>query len=431
MAIATSSLSSFEALASATNYSSSAEQLATISYRSRAVAPFSELQLAELLESARKHNQANDLTGLLVYDEGRFFQWIEGHPDKLAKVWDSIQRDPRHTDIQIMGNQRVPLRFFGDWDMRFSTRKPGLSSAPASANEAPHSLVDSLFRRPQGSGNLAADLQRGYAPAANQNTHSLTGPSVEPTLLDAVKTIALPQLFARHNAPQQLLLPVDLRVGELVHKLIKAEPDAAHELITQFYTETHSLRLLCSQLLEPAARGLGDMWSNDDCSEFDVSIGLSRLQSSMRENMSGSVPAVSIDAPAVLIVPQPGELHLLSAVLDSEMLHQRGWAPQSEFPSSNAALQDMVSNTWFDALDLTLSTAFTRDHWMPRVAETIAQARKASRNPALVIIVGGRGFVESSQKGLDVGANSGSQTAIDVAPLILQSLQKLSAAKRK
>ena len=431
MATASPQLSSLSTATPTSIKPNQSDQLATISYRSQAVSPFSELQLAELLESARQYNHANELTGLLVYDDGRFFQWIEGHPDKLAIVWAAIQRDTRHTDIQIMGNQSIPVRFFGDWDMRFSTRRPALSSAPDAADDAPHGLVDSLFRRPQGSGDMAADLQRSYPQAANHAFDLAHRSQPEPTLLDAVKTIALPQLFARHNAAQQLLLPVDLRVGELVHNLIQAEPDAAHELISQFYTETHSLRQLCSQLIEPAARGLGDLWSKDDCSEFDVSIGLSRLQSSMRENVSGTAPAVSVDAPAVLIVPQPGELHLLSAVLDSELLHQRGWAPQSAFPTSNAALQDMVSNTWFDALDLTLSTAFTRDHWMPRVAETIAMVRKASRNPALVVIVGGRGFVESNHKGLGVGANSGSQTSIDVAPLILQSLQKLSATKRR
>ena len=405
-------------------------QLATISYRSRATSPLSEFQLADLLRTARLHNHTHGLTGLLVYDEGRFFQWIEGHPDKLAEVWQSIQRDPRHTDIQVMGNQSVPIRFFGDWDMRFSVRKPRHTSPAKNSQDASEGLIDSLFRRPQGSGGITADLQREFASASNQDQHAEQRRLAEPTLLDAVKNITLPQLFARHNAPQPLLLPVDLRVGELVHKLIQVEPGQAHELIAQFYEETHSLRQLCSQLLEPAARGLGDMWGNDDCSEFDVSIGLSRLQSSMRENVGSSDPVMRADAPAVLIVPQPGELHLLSAVLDSELLHQRGWAPRVEFPDTNAELQTMVSNTWFDALDLTLSTAFTRDHWMPRVAQTIAQVRKASLNPALVIIVGGRGFVESSQKGLQVGADSGSQTAIDVAPLILQSLQKLSTPRR-
>ncbi len=426
MANATHQPTTHDAAASFSGHGARPEQLATISYRSRAVHLFSELQLAQLLESAREYNRANSLTGLLVYDEGRFFQWIEGSPEKLSKVWDSIQRDPRHTDIQIMGNQSVPLRFFGDWDMRFSVRKKAVSATQSAPEEVPHGLIDSLFRRPQGSTGIAADLQKEYAPASNQDKNSTGARYPEPTLLDAVKTIALPQLFARHNAPQQLLVPVDLRVGELVHKLILAEPESAQELITQFYAETHSLRQLCSQLLEPAARGLGDLWGTDDCSEVDVSIGLARLQSSMRENVAGQVPSVSVDAPAVLIVPQPGELHLLSAVLDAESLHQRGWAPQAAFPATNTQLQTMVSSNWYDALDLTLSTAFTRDHWMPRVAETIAQVRKASRNPALVIIVGGRGFMESTENGRQVGADYSSQTASDVAPLILQSLRKLS-----
>lgn len=402
------------------------EQIATISYRSRAVQPFSELQLAQLLESARQYNHANGLTGLLVYDDQRFFQWIEGSPEKLDKVWDSIQRDSRHTDIQIMGNQRVPLRFFGDWDMRFSVRKKDVKSTGIAPAEAAHRLVDSLFRRPQGSAEIAKELRNVYPQASNQDVNFSGGRFVEPALLEAVKTIALPQLFARHNMRQQVLAPVDLRVGDLVHKLILAEPESAQALIAQFYAETHSLRQLCTQLLEPAARGLGDLWSTDDCSEVDVLIGLSRLQSSMRENVAGQVPLASLDAPAVLIVPQPGELHLLSAVLDAESLHQRGWAPQSAFPASDAALQEMVSTTWFDALDLTLSTAFSRDHWLPRVADTIAHVRKASRNPALVIIVGGRGFVESAQNSRQVGADNSSQTASDVAPLILQSLRKLS-----
>ncbi len=430
MAIATPQPTKQDPAATYTNSLARPGQLATISYRSRAVRPFSELELAQLLDAARKYNHANGLTGLLVYDDGRFFQWIEGSPEKLAEVWASIQKDPRHTDIQIMGNQSVPLRFFGDWDMRFSVRKKAKASL-VEQGDAPHGLVDSLFRRPQGSSDIATDLQHGYPSASNETKNQTGAHFVEPALLDAVKTIALPQLFARHNAPQQLLAPVDLRVGELVHRLILAEPESAHDLISQFYAETHSLRQLCTQLLEPAARGLGDLWGTDDCSEIDVSIGLSRLQSSMRENIAGHVPSVSINAPAVLIVPQPGELHLLSAVLDAESLHQRGWAPQAEFPESNTQLQNMVSNTWFDALDLTLSTAFTRDHWMPRVAETIAQVRKASRNPALVIRVGGRGLTESAQNGRKVGADYSSQTASDVAPLILQSLRKLSPKSPK
>ena len=89
----------------------------------------------------------------------------------------------------------------------------------------------------------------------------------------------------------------------------------------------------------------------------------------------------------------------------------------------------MVSNTWFDALDLTLSSAFRREHWLPRVAETIARVRVASRNPALVIIVGGRVFTETGEKASGLDANGSSTTSADVAPLILKSLRRLGSTK--
>ena len=222
-----------------------------------------------------------------------------------------------------------------------------------------------------------------------------------------------------------------MRVGELVRQLTRADSQAGRSLIEQFYLETHSLRKLCACLIEPAARGLGDLWRADECEEIDVTIGLSRLQSAVRGTSAGAVPTSVADAPAVLVVPQPGEIHVLGAILDAQSLYQQGWQPQVEFPVSDNALENMVSNTWFDALDLTLSTAFRREHWLPRVAQTIARVRAASRNPALIIIAGGRVFSETSEAtgGVDhansVSADATSSTASDVAPLILQSLRKL------
>ena len=402
--------------------------LATLAYRSRATEPFSEEQLQQLLISSQTNNHKSGLTGLLLYDEGRFFQWIEGQSDQLADVWDAIQKDKRHTDIELMGQQPIPLRFFGDWDMRLSVRKPQAGNA----SQAPEGLIDSLFRRPQALSGLqedlsplAAQMRAGHTQASNQGTAVDGGHSTDNVLRDVIETMVLPQLIARHNPRHERLKPVDLRVGELVHQLTRTDPDAARELIARFYAETHSLRQLCMNLIEPASRGLGDLWSADGCDEVDVTIGLSRLQFGMRQATASLVPASNLNAPAVLVVPQPGELHVLGAALDAESLYQQGWQPQSEFPASDAALQDMVSNTWYDALDLTLSTAFKRDHWLPRVADTIAHVRSASRNPALVIIVGGRGFTESTEPARRVAADGGSRSAFEVGPLILKSLQRL------
>ena len=96
-------------------------------------------------------------------------------------------------------------------------------------------------------------------------------------------------------------------------------------------------------------------------------------------------------------------------------------------PNSRAttlALDTLLANTWFDALDLSLSTAFGRDGWLPRMRATVAHARAASRNPALVVVVGGRVFGAASDAGQQVGADGCYSSALQVASLIGQSLHK-------
>ena len=122
----------------------------------------------------------------------------------------------------------------------------------------------------------------------------------------------------------------------------------------------------------------------------------------------------------VLIAPQPGEVHLLGAALDAEVMWRAGWDVRPEFPRTDEALQALVSNTWFDALALSLSASFWREHWLSRMTETIAGARGASRNPKLIVSVGGRMFSESNGSTVQVGADLNCATALQCVPAILQ-----------
>ena len=95
------------------------------------------------------------------------------------------------------------------------------------------------------------------------------------------------------------------------------------------------VRHLFAPLFEPAARSLGDLWDDDICSEFDLVLGLCRLQTAVRllgADTPRAVPRGSLQ-PNVLITPVPGELHQLVASFDSEWLWKAGWTPQIEFPS--------------------------------------------------------------------------------------------------
>jgi hypothetical protein len=75
-------------------------------------------------------------------------------------------------------------------------------------------------------------------------------------------------------------------------------------------------------------------------------------------------------------------------------------------------------------LDLSLSAAFRREHWLPRLTKTIDAARHASRNPTLVVVVGGRVFAEHVALGAQVGADAASTTALHVDQSIMDGLRK-------
>lgn len=231
-----------------------------------------------------------------------------------------------------------------------------------------------------------------------------------------VKNVAIPRLLSRRqrvSAPLPLPSP---RVGELADLLIAPDPTAAFELVRSLQAEADSLGALCASVLEPAARRLGDLWSSDDCSELDVTIGLCRLQTALRRTDTCHPPLAGGQAQAgiVLVAPQPGERHMLGSVLDAEILWQAGWETHCEYPATDGALQEMLADTWFDALDLSMSLAFRRDERLPRMAQTIRQARKASCNPMIRIVVGGRVFLEQPGTNAHIGADAESASAAGV-----------------
>uniref|UniRef100_UPI0013DAEED6 BLUF domain-containing protein n=1 Tax=Stenotrophomonas maltophilia TaxID=40324 RepID=UPI0013DAEED6 len=65
-------------------------ELMQLVYRSLAVEPPSARALQRILEVARRRNATEGLTGLLVHDQGCFVQWLEGPPEGLDRVWESI-----------------------------------------------------------------------------------------------------------------------------------------------------------------------------------------------------------------------------------------------------------------------------------------------------------------------------------------------------
>lgn len=399
-------------------------------YHSRASGPMTEAELDALQRSSAVRNHAEGLTGLVIYDDGRFFQWLEGPEESLERVWASVQRDPRHGAIEILGRYPSPVRCFADWDMKLSTRSLRTNKAHSGFIHLPPSLIDTLNRRPHAATELLASMAiRSPVVIAREPLSAaaaalqISGRPRQDVLKNVVESVLIPQLAALH-AQDSLLTPVDPRIAELARLLVATDPESGLARMAELQALSRSIGSLCTSLYEPLARSLGDLWQDDDCTELEMTVALCRVQSAMRHATAGAARPPDSSLPAVLVTPQPGEQHRLGASLDAEVLWQAGWNTQYEAPPTDEALEQLVADTWFDALDLSLSTSFRREHWLPRMAQTIQHVRDASRNPQLVVVVGGRMFHEHEEIGTDIGADAGNRSAPLLAAKIMATLKR-------
>ena len=90
-----------------------------ISYISTPTRAFSSEELKELLNSCRRYNRANGVTGMLLYYNSIFLQVLEGEEDEIDSLLERIRQDGRHTDLKLLRRREIAQREFPDWSMAF------------------------------------------------------------------------------------------------------------------------------------------------------------------------------------------------------------------------------------------------------------------------------------------------------------------------
>ncbi|KAJ3005788.1 hypothetical protein HKX48_000463 [Thoreauomyces humboldtii] len=87
-------------------------------YVSQAVSTTSR-DLAAILDSARRRNAKDQISGILLYNNGQFMQCLEGKPELVQGVYNDISKDERHEHIAILLDHEVRRRDFDCWLMGF------------------------------------------------------------------------------------------------------------------------------------------------------------------------------------------------------------------------------------------------------------------------------------------------------------------------
>jgi methanogenic corrinoid protein MtbC1 len=214
-------------------------------------------------------------------------------------------------------------------------------------------------------------------------------------LFHTIETEIIPRLMMSHRSPADCpVLPVrpdtvpDAETVQAFTRLVvEEEGEVAIAYVEALRARGTPLETLYLNLITPAARRLGELWEADLCDFTEVTVGLWRLQQVLR----GLGPAFREEngepsnGRRILLVPAPGEQHVLGLIILGDYFRRAGWDVSSEPSVSRDELRRVIRSEWFDVVGLSLGCEVR----VETLAAEIAAIRETSRNSAVAVMVGG------------------------------------------
>ncbi len=108
-------------------------------YTSAESTDFNEEDIFSLLEKSRSNNASLDVTGMLLYEKGSFFQVLEGPEDQVLPLFEKIAKDKRHQRVVKIIYEPIEARDFSDWTMGYAAIPSRELSKVAGLNDFFHS----------------------------------------------------------------------------------------------------------------------------------------------------------------------------------------------------------------------------------------------------------------------------------------------------
>ena len=73
--------------------------------------------VSDIVQNAKKKNQALGITGVLLYENGHFLQALEGDKEVVNALYSIINKDSRHNDVSKLIDETINARAFPDWSL--------------------------------------------------------------------------------------------------------------------------------------------------------------------------------------------------------------------------------------------------------------------------------------------------------------------------
>jgi hypothetical protein len=102
-----------------------AHRMHQLVYVSTARWTMSNDDLNDILDTSRRNNRNNRITGLLLYIDQGFLQVLEGPEASIKETYHGhIVHDRRHTALRILTERETDRRLFAGWSMGFDRLSP-------------------------------------------------------------------------------------------------------------------------------------------------------------------------------------------------------------------------------------------------------------------------------------------------------------------
>lgn len=193
-------------------------------------------------------------------------------------------------------------------------------------------------------------------------------------------------------------------VTEFIGLSMQDEPDAAINFVQTLLNKGISFQEVLLQLMAPAARELGEMWSHDTTSFVEVTLCVARMHRILREfdGVPEHMWSQTGAGRSVLLLPVPGEQHTFGLRVLQEFLLRESWTVISHSVEKVADVGLAVTKKNFDVVGLSLSGETLIDS----LASSIAEIRANTRKSKTKIIIGGHIFEERPELVEAMGADA-------------------------
>lgn len=277
-------------------------------------------------------------------------------------------------------------------------------------------------RRPAAPGEQTAPPARTNLAAATVRPHVWLRQTLESTVLPRLVTDARAELLLGPDGQgPDPMRPNPDDVLMLAELLLREDFDACERFVERFRQAGYAPEQIMLELLAPAARHLGKQWEDDSCQFTEVTLGLGRIQGMVfavsQDRMDADTdagPAAASAGRRALLLAMPGSHHTLGVLMLSEFFRRNAWDVSDESCDDPREICAVVKDHWFDLVGLSAST----DAHVKLLPSVILALRRQSRNPGLVVMVGGPSFNQDPSLAQGVGADftaSDAQSAVERA----------------